>query len=156
MSELRSLYTLLEHEQRQRDELLAQMRQAQARLLQVQTQAEQLDHYRGEYQQRWTTQFSSAATGAALLQCYQSFGERLHQAVDQQQQAQSLASTQCERARQALQAQELRVAAVGKLIERRLAQARAAENKRDQKRNDEAAARLATSSGWNHPGGAAP
>jgi flagellar FliJ protein len=154
MSDLRSLYTLLDHEQRRRDEALALLRQAQTRLQQAQAQAEQLGHYRGEYQQRWTTQFSSAATGTALLQCYQSFGDRLHQAVDQQAQAQALAQTQCERARQALQAQELRVAAVSRLIERRLAQARIAEDKRDQKRTDEAASRAATHGGWNHPGGA--
>lgn len=154
MSDLRSLYTLLDHEQRRRDELQAQLRQAQARLQQVQSQAEQLTQYRGEYQQRWTTQFSSAATGAALLQCYQSFGERLHQAVDQQAQSQALAQTQCDRARQAAQAQEVRLAAVSRLIERRLTQARIAEDKRDQKRTDEAASRAATNGGWNHSGGA--
>lgn len=154
MSELRSLYTLLEHEQRQRDELLAQMRQAQARLNQVQQQAEQLQSYRGEYQQRWTSQFSQGGTDMALLQCYQSFGERLHQAVDQQQQVRQLAQTQVERAREALLAQELRLAAVGKLIERRQAAARQVEEKREQKRNDEAASRSAANGSWNHPGGA--
>jgi flagellar FliJ protein len=154
MSDLRSLQVLLEHEQRLRDQALAVLRQAQARLAQAQAQAEQLGSYRGEYQQRWSAQFSRGGTDTALLGCYQSFAERLHQAVDQQQQVRQLAHTQVERARQALQAQELRVAAVGKLIERRQAQARQAEARRDQKRNDEAASRAAASGAWNHPDGA--
>ncbi|WP_157269891.1 flagellar export protein FliJ [Azohydromonas aeria] len=154
MSDLRSLQVLLEHEQRRRDQALAVLRQAQQRLQQAQAQAEQLDGYRGEYQQRWSAQFSRAATDMAVLGCYQSFAERLHQAVDQQQQASRLAQAQVDRARQALQAQELRVAAVGKLIERRQAQARLAEERRDQKRNDEAASRAAARGAWNHPGGA--
>jgi flagellar FliJ protein len=154
MSDLRSLQVLLEYEQRRRDEAQARLRQAQARLEQAQRQADQLGGYRGEYQQRWTSQFSHTGTDMALLQCYRSFGERLHQAVDQQQQVRALAQTQVDRAREALLAQELRLAAVGKLIERRLATARLAEERRDQKRNDEAASRAAASGSWNHPGGA--
>ena len=154
MSDLRSLQVLLEHEQRRRDEAQARLRQAQARLEQAQRQADQLGGYRGEYQQRWTSQFSHGGTDMALLQCYQSFGERLHQAVDQQQQVRALAQTQLDRAREALLAQELRLAAVGKLIERRQAAARQLEEKREQKRNDEAASRSAASGSWNHPGGA--
>ena len=154
MSDLRSLQVLLELEQRRRDQAQARLRQAQTRLEQAQRQAQQIGGYRGEYQQRWTTQFSHTGTDLALLQCYQSFGERLHQAVDQQQHAVALAQTQYDRAREALLAQELRLAAVGKLIERRLAAARQVEEKRDQKRNDEAASRAAASGSWNHPGGA--
>jgi flagellar FliJ protein len=74
--------------------------------------------------------------------------------VDQQQQAQASLQAKCDRARQALQAQELRVAAVSRLIERRLAQARLAEDKREQKHTDEAASRAATGSGWNRASGA--
>ncbi len=154
MSNLSSLLVLREHEQRRRDEAQSRLRQAQARLEQAQRQAEQLGGYRGEYQQRWTAQFSSSGTDTALLHCYQSFGERLHQAVDQQQQVRAQAQAQYDRAREALLAQELRLAAVSKLIERRQAAARQIEEKREQKRNDEAASRSAANGSWNHPGGA--
>ncbi|NML14862.1 flagellar export protein FliJ [Azohydromonas caseinilytica] len=154
MSELRSLHTLLELEERRRDQALAHLRQVQSRLQQAQAQAEQLDQYRGDYQQRWSAQFSTAGTDMATLQCYQSFGDRLEQAVTQQEHIRNLAQTQFDRARQALLAQETRVAAVSKLIARRQAQARLAEDRREQKRNDEAAGRTAGLGSWNHPSGA--
>ena len=154
MSELRSLQTLLELEERRRDQAQAQLRQAQSRLQQAQAQSDQLGHYRGEYQQRWNAQFSATAADMALVHCYQSFGERLHQAVDQQEQVRKLAQTQFDRAREALLAQETRVAAVAKLLAHRQAQARLAEERREQKRNDEAASRIAASGSWNHPSGA--
>lgn len=153
MSELRSLLTLLDHEERLRDEVQARLRQAQARVGQAQAQHEQLDSYQGEYRQRWGTRFATQATDAALLQHYTGFGDRLGQAITQQAQVVQSAQAQAERVRQALVAQETRVAAVRKLIERRQAQAQLAQARREQKQIDEAAARAGMAQAWLRPEG---
>lgn len=153
MDDLRSLNALLAHEQRLRDEAHARVMQAQQRLQAAQAQAEQIGSYRGEYRQRWGAHFAGTASDTALLACYQNFGERLEQALEQQAQATAFAQAQLDRVRQALLAQELRLAAVGKLVERRRAQAQLAQARRDQKHSDEAAARTATAAPWRRPQG---
>jgi flagellar FliJ protein len=141
---LDSLNTLLEHAQSERDEALAALRQAEGRAQAAQQQHEQLVNYRGDYQKRWSQQF--AQRGAIeILHCYQTFHDRLDQAITQQ----SFAATQCDsavaRARQLLLERELRVASVRKLIERRGQALQQQADRRDQKMTDEAAQR----SGWN-------
>jgi flagellar FliJ protein len=142
MSGIGSLGTLLEHTERQRDAVLAQVQRAMQAVGSAVRQAEQLHEYRGQYDQRWQTQFR--AQGAAeIVQCYQSFNERLSFAITQQEQAVEAARAQLDRLRALLQQQEIKVASIRKLIERRLAEQSLAASQRDQKQTDEMAARSA-------------
>lgn len=153
MTHSQSLAVLLEREQAERDQLLAAFQQAQAHASAATAQAEQLQAYRGEYQQRWQAQLRSGSANMDILRCYQGFHERLDQAIDQQRQVARHAEAQQQRTRAALTAQELRVASVRRLIERRQADVRQAADRVDQKHSDEVAQRSAGTASWRHDGG---
>lgn len=138
------LMALLGQAERERDDALAAMQAAMQGHLAAQNQAEQLVTYRGEYEARYRDQFSRQSA-IEILQCYQGFSARLGQAIDQQQQVTAHAAMRLEKARAALLDQEMRVASVRKLIERRVTELRVAADRRDQKQTDEFAARAA----WN-------
>lgn len=144
-TEIQSLQMLLKQAETERDNALLLMQQAQSRADAAQAQAEQLQAYRGQYQQRWSQQF--AQRGAIeIVQCYQGFNDRLDQAITHQQQVVAQTAEQLERARQALQERELRAASVRKLIERRRAELRLQEERREQKATDESAQRVGMNS----------
>jgi len=135
-----ALNTLLEHAERLRDEARAALLQAEDKARRLQLQAAQLHDYRAEYRQRHPA-LGGRSSSPELLRVHQDFMLRLDQALAQQQ-------AQCEAAGQrtvalceALLAQELRVAAVRKLVERRAQQARSQDDRREQQRSDEAAQR---------------
>jgi flagellar protein FliJ len=81
-----------------------------------------------------------------ILQCYRNFMDRLDQAVQQQDQLVVQAAAAAAEARRTLQAREQRVAAVRKLIERRLAEQQAQVAQREQRHSDETAQRSASRS----------
>lgn len=137
-----TLETLLEREIAERDAALAALQQAQQRAAATREQAEQLAAYRVEYQQRWAAQFSRRVT-IEILRCYQEFGQRLGEAIHQQQHVADHAQTQLQRARETLTAQEIRCASVRKLIERRVQEINRAADLREQKQTDESAQRAA-------------
>ena len=140
---MQSLHTLLEREEAERDSALAALNEARGEALAAQRQSEQLLAYRAEYEQRWSRQF--AQHGAMeIVHCYHGFTQRLEQAIAQQQRVTQHAQGQLERTRNELQACELRVASVRKLIERRLAEMQRTAARREQKQTDEAAQRA----GW--------
>jgi flagellar FliJ protein len=78
-----------------------------------------------------------------LVNCYRGFMERLTQAVDQQRVVAEQAAAELDHARLALRDGEMRVASVRKLIERRVAEAHTAAQRREQKTSDEFASRAA-------------
>lgn len=137
-----ALAVLLERETTERDNLISALQQAQARAQSARQQAEQLHTYRDDYHRRWASQFRTAGT-MDIVRCYQDFAQRLEEAIAQQARVATHAETQVQRARETLTAQEIRVASVRKLIERRQAEALRAADRRDQKQTDEAAARAA-------------
>lgn len=137
-----ALAVLLERETTERDNLISALQQAQARAQAARQQAEQLHAYRDDYHRRWASQFRTAGT-MDIVRCYQDFSQRLEEAIAQQARVATHAETQVQRARESLTAQEIRVASVRKLIERRQAEALRAAERRDQKQTDEAAARAA-------------
>jgi flagellar FliJ protein len=139
-----TLNTLLEQAEAERNQALANFNQLRARCDAARAQATQLDAYRTSYQQRWSLQF---AQGAALeiVRCYQSFADRLETAIAQQSHAVGLAQAAQARAGDTLTANELRVASVRKLIERRALALRQASEQREQKADDEHAMRIALS-----------
>lgn len=137
---LQPLMMALEHAERERDLVLAGQQRAQQALHAARQQAERLALYRQEYAQRWGGQFQQASA-IEVVRCYQAFKARLQLAVDQQQQQIALAETGLESANMALRGQEMRVAALRKLIERRQREAQRSADRREQKLTDEQAAR---------------
>jgi flagellar FliJ protein len=100
--------------------------------------------YRREYEKRWAHQFRTDGR-MELVNCYRGFMERLTQAVEQQRAATVQAQAELDHARVALRESELRVASVRKLIERRVAEADVATQRREQKASDEFASRASWS-----------
>ncbi|MFY7865053.1 flagellar export protein FliJ [Roseateles sp.] len=139
-SNLQVLSILLERAESERDEGLKQLQEAQARAEQARAQHGDLAQYRNDYQQRWSQQFARQGT-MDIVVCYQSFGGRLDQAITSQTQIAQFAEQRVERARAALQALEMRVASITKLLERRRLEIRHASQRQEQKATDEQAAR---------------
>ena len=144
MTPMQTLITLLAQIESERDSVQAELTRVTGVHQTALAQTEQLVGYRRDYETRWTQQFQTAST-MTLVQCYRGFMQRLTLAVEQQQQVTKQAAQQVGHVRGALVAQELRVATVRKLIERRVAEDRVVQARRDQKTSDEFAARSA----WN-------
>jgi flagellar protein FliJ len=144
MNSLQPLMALLAQTERERDDAWAHTQRALQAQQGAAAQAEQLLAYRREYEQRWNTQFRTGGR-IELVHCYRGFMDRLTQAVEQQQQIAAHAATQAERARAALAEQELRVASVRKLIERRSQELRQSAERIEQKQTDEFGSRMS----WN-------
>ena len=136
-----TLTTVLEHARSERDAALHAMQLAERAAAAAQEQASQLQAYRVEYHQRWTGRFRQAGS-VELLQCYQGFSGRLDQAISLQTDSVKHAQARLDRARALLLTRETRVAAVGKLIERRQNELRLATDRREQRQTDETAARI--------------
>jgi flagellar FliJ protein len=145
MTELntRTLTALLEREAAARDAEVVALREAQGLLVQAQAQSDSLAQYRAEYTARWSAQMRESAA-MEIVHCYRSFMLRLDQALAQQQAAVQRAEAAVEKRREELVAAETRVAAVSKLMARRMAEFQRVEQGRDQKTTDEAAQRA----GW--------
>ena len=141
---LQPLSALLSHAERERYEALAHRQHMQQALESARTQAEQLVAYRRDYEQRWAQRFTEAGQ-VQLLHSYHGFVTRLTQAIEHQQRVVVQAERQLERALETLQQQELRVASVLKLVERRVAEIEKAGAQREQRSLDELASRAA----WN-------
>jgi len=144
MNPLQPLIALLAQTERERDEACSHAQRASQAQSRAAAQADQLLTYRREYEQRWNAQFRTEGR-IELVHCYRGFTERLTQAVEQQQRIAGQAAAQHERARAALAQQELRVASVRKLIERRRQELRLSADRADQKQTDEFGSRLAWS-----------
>jgi flagellar FliJ protein len=133
-----ALNTLLSQAEGERNQAMAALRRAEEHVRRLRAQTEQLSGYRADYQRRWAGQFSQQGT-MDIVQCYQSFTQRLDEALAQQQQQTTAAEQQVAVLREKLLATELRVASVRKLIERRQAELRHAEDRREQRQTDETA-----------------
>lgn len=139
---LPALQTLLEQAERERDAARAALRQAEEAEQQARDQAAQLAQYRQDCLARWGAQAGRAGT-VAQLHCYHGFMQRLDQATGQQQRQCDTSAQRVAQARAQVNAREMRVAAVRKLIERRLQAVQALADRRAQKQTDEAAQRSA-------------
>ncbi|HEX7686742.1 MAG TPA: flagellar export protein FliJ [Burkholderiaceae bacterium] len=142
MKRLQMLFTLLDREQKRRDDARAVVQGALRNVEAQQQQADGLASYRVEYCAKWSAKFQTAAT-IEILRSYHGFLARLDQAVAQQQQVVAHAQRQAELARQKLVEREIRVATVERLIQRRQALLAKIADRRDQKNLDEMAARRA-------------
>lgn len=142
---MQSLQTLLEREEDERDQALKRLQQAEEAARRARAQAEMLHGYHDEYCQRWSAQFARGGS-MPVMQCYQGFMQRLQQAIAQQQRDAEQAERRAEQCRAQLAAQQLRVASVRKLIERRQHELQRVAARREQKLGDEIAARTVRSS----------
>jgi flagellar FliJ protein len=141
---LSPLMALLGQAERERDDAVAMARRVEAAHAAAVGQAEQLGAYRADYEARYRETFRQSS-GITQLQTYQGFMNRLTLAVDQQQHVVLQAERRVEAARDVVRQQEMRVASVRKLIERRMAELRLVADRREQKQMDEFATRAA----WN-------
>ncbi|NDY92327.1 flagellar export protein FliJ [Ideonella livida] len=139
---LQLLHTLLERDERRRDQALLAWREAQRQLERASEQSDALVTYRAEYRQRWAAQFSRGAP-IEVVRCYHGFVERLEQAIGSQSSQVEAARARVAATQQALHQRELKVATVRRLIQRRQEAQQRAEQLREQKSNDEAAQRQA-------------
>lgn len=135
-----TLSLLLERAEGERDAAAQALHAASAQAQAARAQHGELSGYRQDYQQRWTQSFAQATT-MDIVACYQSFGQRLNQAVDSQGHIAHNADQRQARAREALRQAELRVAALRQLIARRQAEAAKLAQRREQRATDEFAAR---------------
>ncbi|MBI3369976.1 MAG: flagellar export protein FliJ [Burkholderiales bacterium] len=140
MDSIATLTTLLEQAEVERDQAQTALRQAEAGANAARAQSQNLEGYRGDYQQRWGSRFRHQST-PELLHCYQGFSQRLNQAIEQQGHVLRQAETRLERAQATLIGREQRVAAVRKLIERRRAELERGSARREQRQSDDAAQR---------------
>jgi flagellar protein FliJ len=139
-----ALQVVLQHAEGERDAARQALNQCEEAAARADAQAQQLDTYRAEFRQRWTTQFAQSGT-PELLQYHHGFAQRLDVALEQQARQCAAAAQRVAQARQVLMGREQKLAAVRKLIERRLASQQLVLQRRDQKQTDEAAQRAA----WN-------
>lgn len=139
-----ALHTLLERAEAERDAAQTRAARAADQARRLAQQAEQLRSYRDDYRRR-APALGARAAAIELVRCHRDFMLRLEQAIDQQRAQLESAEAMAGAAREALVAEELRVASVRKLLERRdqAAQRRAA--RVEQRSTDEAAQRAAWS-----------
>jgi flagellar FliJ protein len=144
MTPLQPLITLLEQAERDRDAALAEHQQALRQHQSAIEQAAHLQQYRDDHSRRWQHRFGQQGA-IEIVHCYQGFTERLNQAVSYQDHMVEHAQARVEHCKTLLLEQEMRVASVRKLIERRQGEARLAQDRREQKAADEFATRVAWS-----------
>lgn len=144
MNDLQPLMALLSHAEGERDEALAHRQRMREALDAARAQATQLLAYRADYEQRWRERFAQPGQ-VQLLQSYHGFVTRLTQAIEHQGRVAEQAERKLERADETLQQQELRVASVLKLIERRVGEIELRSERNEQRQLDEIASRAA----WN-------
>jgi len=142
-----ALQILLDHAERERDALLADLARAEQQLLQFRAQAVQLLEFRADYRRRDPTADGRSAPVAAL-RAHQDFMQRLQQAMDQQHLQESAAQARLAQLHRGLLPLELRVASVRKLMERRGQADRTAGDRREQRSADESALQR---HGQSHP-----
>ena len=144
------LLQLLEQSETARDAARLRLLQATDTARRLQQQAEQLRCYRDDYRRR-APALGERGASIELVRCHRDFMARLDQAIDQQRAQLEAAEQECEVARSQLVEREMRAAAVGKLIERRVAQRRQHDGRLEQRRHDEAAVHRAWASADTAP-----
>jgi len=100
-----------------------------------------LENFRGEYQSQWVDRGSQGVSGQ-WLRNYQYFLSQLETAVGQQRQSLAWHQNNLDKARESWQAAFARVEGLRKLVQRYIDEARAIEDKREQKLLDELSQRM--------------
>ncbi|MBL8340725.1 MAG: flagellar export protein FliJ [Rubrivivax sp.] len=137
-----TLRLLLEQAERERDLATARLLQAEEALRTARLQADQLGAYRADYRRR-APALNGRGAHIELVRCHHGFMQRLDQALDQQHDTLRRHHEGATALREALLECEMRVAAIGRLLQQRAAQATRLAARQDQRHTDEAAQRLA-------------
>jgi len=135
------LAPVVEMAERAEREAARQMAHMQGLLARAEAQLGELESYRADYQQQWITEGSKGVSGQWLMN-YQRFLSQLETAIGQQLQSINWHRQNLEKARAIWQQRYARVEGLRKLVQRYLDEARAAEDKREQKLLDELSQRL--------------
>lgn len=135
------LAPVVEMAERDEREAARKMAHMQGLLAQAETQLGELERYRADYQQQWLSEGSKGVSGQWLMN-YQRFLSQLETAIGQQQQSIHWYRQNLDKARSAWQQRYARVEGLRKLVQRYLDEARAAEDKREQRLLDELSQRL--------------
>lgn len=136
------LAPVIEMAERAEREAARQMAHMQGLLAKAEVQLGDLERYRGDYQQQWITEGRQGVSGQWLMN-YQRFLSQLETAIGQQLQTVTWHRQNLEKAKAAWQQRYARVEGLRKLVQRYRDEARAAEDKREQKLLDELAQRSA-------------
>lgn len=113
--------------------------QGQVRL--AETKLGELEKFRSDYQQQWIDKGAHGVSGQWLMN-YQRFLNQLETAVSQQRQSLNWHQNNLNKARDEWQKAYARVEGLRKLVQRYIDEARALEDKREQKLLDELSQRL--------------
>lgn len=140
MSATQPLLIVLESAEKARDDAVAEFEARRKAYDAARQQAQSLTDWRKEYEQRWQNQFRQSG-GMEIVRCYQDFMQRIGEAVGEQGKRVEQAQALMERWRLELIERERRVAAVSKLIDKRLLEKRVRQERQEQKATDEMASR---------------
>ncbi|MEO4048362.1 flagellar export protein FliJ [Pseudomonas sp. CAU 1711] len=135
------LAPVVEMAERAEREAARQMAHMQGLLAKAEAQLGDLERYRADYQQQWISEGSKGVSGQWLMN-YQRFLSQLETAIGQQLQSIAWHRQNLDKARGLWQQKHARLEGLRKLVQRYLDEARAAEDRREQKLLDELSQRL--------------
>ncbi len=135
------LAPVVEMAEREEREAARQMVHMQGLLARAEAQLGELERYRADYQQQWISEGRQGVSGQWLMN-YQRFLSQLETAIGQQLQSIAWHRQNLDKARELWQQRYARVEGLRKLVQRYVDEARAAEDRREQKLLDELSQRL--------------
>lgn len=138
------LAPVVEMAERAEREAARMLGRCQGQLTQAEMKLGELERYRADYQQQWIEEGKRGVSGQWLMN-YQRFLSQLESAIGQQLQSVKWHRDNLDKARAAWQQRYARLEGLRKLVQRYLDEARAADDKREQKLLDELAQRLPAS-----------
>ncbi|WP_342243489.1 flagellar export protein FliJ [Pseudomonas sp. OTU5201] len=135
------LAPVVEMAERAEREAARMLGRCQGQVTQAEMKLGELERYRSDYQQQWIEEGRRGVSGQWLMN-YQRFLSQLESAIGQQMQSLKWHRDNLDKARAAWQQRYARLEGLRKLVQRYLDEARAAEDKREQKLLDELVQRL--------------
>ncbi|MDH4553590.1 flagella biosynthesis chaperone FliJ [Pseudomonas sp. BN417] len=135
------LAPVVEMAERDEREAARMLGRCQGQLSQAEVKLGELERYRADYQQQWLEEGRRGVSGQWLMN-YQRFLSQLESAIGQQLQSVKWHRDNLDKARAAWQQRYARLEGLRKLVQRYLDEARAADDKREQKLLDELVQRL--------------
>lgn len=141
MTAISGLLTAIDLAKRQRDDAGLAMARVARRCEQALAQMEQLQSYAADTAARWSVT-SQASASPQIVGHYYQFMDRLQQTIELQQGAIVDVQRQREAARQVLLEAEVRVAGLGRLLQKRQSELARVQSQREQRQLDELAAQM--------------
>ncbi|MDE3740114.1 flagellar export protein FliJ [Metapseudomonas resinovorans] len=130
------LAPVVEMAERAEREAARMLGRCQGQVTQAEMKLGELERYRSDYQQQWIEEGRRGVSGQWLMN-YQRFLSQLESAIGQQMQSLKWHRDNLDKARAAWQQRYARLEGLRKLVQRYLDEARAVEDKREQKLLDE-------------------